>query len=165
MAIWQFSMHLIPRDELAQVWPAMSGELPSDLFDAIEWWSTRQPPVDLAQRLLDVLPEVRSWRPESRQWGASDATTVVVHYTGPRVDEIWARLDLRQPWRIHLETLVQLAIDANGCWIGGEESERVLIGQDTAAVMAAVRDSEAARFVVAPREYPGRKRTEQPGEP
>jgi hypothetical protein len=158
MAVWQYSMHLVPRAELARFVPGLSGVLPEPLFDDIAWWATLQPPVDLVARLTAVLPEIKGWNSSCRLWGAEDSHTVSVSYSGGDpgggvVDEIWARLDLRQPRLDVVGVLVGIAQACDGWWIGGEADGRVLVGSTDEDVLLAIRRSAAARFVADPHAF------------
>ena len=153
MAVWQCSMHLVPRSQLAAVCPDMKTPLVGDVFDETSWWCDSQPPDDLPERLSAVLREVSSSDPECRQWGPSPTNTVAVHYTDGRVDEIHARLDLREFDSELVEVLAALATDADGWWIGGDAKQRIPIGRTREAITGAVRASDAARFVADPRAF------------
>lgn len=153
MAIWQFSMHLVPRSQLAAVCPDLASPIAGAIFDDISWWSSSPPPRDLVERLARVLEEVTSWDTESRQWGSSEASTVTVHYTSGGPDEIHARLDLREPNCNLLEVLAQLALDSDGWWLGGDAATRIPVGRTQEAIAAAAAASDAARFVADPRGF------------
>lgn len=153
MAVWQYSMHLVPASELMASCQVVNGAVLGDVFDDSTWWASTQPPDDFEARFATVLSEVPSWDPESRQWGESDTTTVQVHYTAGRVDEVWARLDLRVDWTRAFDVLVQLAHDAEAVWVGGEQGKRVLLGRDRPTLLDAVERSSAKEFVQNPRRY------------
>jgi hypothetical protein len=150
MAAWQFSMHLVPRGQLTAVCLDLVSPVPGAVFDETSWWSSSQPPSDLAERLARVVGEVISWSPESRQWGLSEASTVDVRYEAGRVDEIHARLDLRAQCSRLIEVLAQLALDADAWWLGGNATIRIPVGQSREAIAAAAAASDAARFVADP---------------
>jgi hypothetical protein len=153
MAIWQFSMHLVPASELVGLSPGLAGAVPGSAFDDVRWWKRAQPSSDIGARLDAVLAEVRSWNPESRQWGSSESTTVKLHYVEGRIDEVWARLDLRTGCVGLLEVLVRLAEDSAAVWVGGDSEKRRVIGQDREALVEAIVHSDAARFVADPRAF------------
>jgi hypothetical protein len=148
MAIWQFSMHLVPVVELAQICPDLASAVPGEVYDEVAWWSTSQPPPDLARRLSAALPEVQGWDSRSRQWGLADTTTVSVHYARGRVHSVHARLDLRQPVGSALDLLATLALHCNASWVGGDARQRIPLGQTREALVSAIKASDAARFVV-----------------
>jgi len=70
-----------------------------------------------------------------------------------RIDEVWARLDLRTDWEHALDVLVGLAQDSGAVWIGGDSQERTILGRGRAALVEAVTDSDAARFAANPRAF------------
>jgi hypothetical protein len=153
MALWQFSMHLVPRTELARLCPDLKTPIPGDEFDAVAWWSTSQPVSDIPERLKAVLPEVQGWDSGSRQWGPDDATTVSVSYADGRVDGVWVRLDLRQQITAVVDALVRLSLDCDAWWVGGDAVQRSPVGQRREELLSAIRTSDAARFVLDPRGY------------
>jgi ribosomal protein S18 acetylase RimI-like enzyme len=155
MATWQFSMHLVPREGLLTVRPDLAAAFSDDEVD-MPVWTTTQPAADFVTRLSRLLPEVECWNPASRQWGATDRTTVQVSYTDGadgRVDGIWARIDLRESTADVIEVigvLASLATDSDGWWVGGDSLARVPIGQTSGAIGKAIEGSAAARFVADP---------------
>jgi hypothetical protein len=155
MALWQYSMHLVPRAELVRFVPSLSGVLPEPLFDETDWWANTQPPEDLAEQLTAVLPEIQSWDSTSRVWGHEDLDTVAIGYKSGEagvgvVDEFWARLDLREPRPDVLDAFVAICRACDGWWIAGAANRRVLVDPNRDSVLMAIRGSTAARFVVDP---------------
>jgi hypothetical protein len=119
-------------------------------FDDVGWWHADQPSSDLAARLSAVLEEVPSWDTASRQWGDTSQDTVAVSYSDGRVDEIWARLDLREPNGVLVDVLATLALDSDSWWITGDVTRRVPVGQTREAIVAAATGSDAAHFALDP---------------
>jgi hypothetical protein len=153
MATWQFSMHLVPRAGLLTVSPDLLAAFRDDEFDSLGW-TTTQPVADLAERLTRVLIEERSWASSARQWGAADCTTVEVWYTDDRVDDIHARIDLREEVNTDLLALLaSLAADSDGWWVGGDARGCVPIGQTEQELRKAIEGSDANRFVTDPRAF------------
>lgn len=132
------------------VCPDLRTPIDGDTFDAAPWWSTSQPIADYPERLSAVLPAVTSRHPDTRQWGSAAATTVFVSYTKGRVDELWARLDLRDRIAPALDALVTLGLDSDAWWVGGDATRRLPVGQTRDELLSAIKESDAARFVVDP---------------
>jgi hypothetical protein len=151
MAIWQFSMHLVPKAEWLRAAADVEPSVTVDMLDRVQWWRATQPPSDLAERLSAVLPEGKHWHAGSRQWGADGGHEVSVSYANDRVDEVWARIDLRQRHPRLMEMLARLAADCSGWWVGGDTTRRVPIGETREAITSALAASDAARFVTDPR--------------
>jgi hypothetical protein len=155
MAVWQFSMYLVPRSQLVTVCPDLTSPVTGYVFDHTHWWCDSQPAENLAERLSGVLDEVRSWRSESRQWGPDSTNTVAVHYAVGRVEEIHARLDLRELDDALVKTLAALAADSDGWWLGDDAEMRLPVGETREAIIEAARASHAAQFVADPRTFLG----------
>jgi hypothetical protein len=159
MAAWQYSMHLVPRSELARLVPSLSGALPGAAFDEADWWSTSQPPEDFAERLSTVLPETNGWDRAARVWGVDDGNHVSVGYYASgqagigRISDFHARLDLRDPRAEVLTCLVRLGEACDGWWITGDSVARVLAGQQYDGVLDSIRKSNASRFVRDPEAF------------
>jgi hypothetical protein len=157
MAIWQFSMHLVPREGLLTVSPDLAAAFRDDGEGdgdgkvgegGLPVWTTTQPAADLVARLSRVLSEVKCWDAASRQWGPIDGTTVQVSYADGRVDEIWARIDVREATADVIEVigvLASLATDSDGWWVGGDSQARVPIGQTASEISKAIERSVPVR--------------------
>lgn len=153
MALWQFSMHLVPREGLLTLSPDLTAAFRGDGELDLPAWTTTQPAADLVARLSRVLSEVECWDPASRQWGPTDRTTVQVSYTDGRVNEIWARIDVREATADAIdviEVLASLATDSDGWWVGGDSRARLPIGQTSREIREAIEGSDASRFVADP---------------
>jgi hypothetical protein len=166
MATWQFSMHLVPRDVLRTFSPDLRTAFRVDdgEVDDLPGWSTPQPVADLAERLSQVLLEVQCRDQTLRQWGPSDRTTVTVWYSDGRVDEIHARIDLREEpaaTAAVIDVLASLAKDSDGWWVGGDVDVQVPVGQTAPEIRAALERSPAAHFVADPYVFLEKLRTKQ----
>ena len=153
MAAWQFSMHLVPRGTLLAVCPDLRSVVAGEQFDAIEWWSGRQPVHDWAARLSAVLEEVATWGHDARQWGQSDGSTVRVSHEAGTVESMHARVDLRVADRGVIDALAALAVASDAYWVGGDANARVPVGQTREALLVAIGTSDAASFVADPNGY------------
>jgi hypothetical protein len=147
MAVWQFSMILVPREEVMAICPSLGGAVSEEAFESIQWWSSVQPPEDLPAKLALVLPECPHWSRSARQWGQEPGNTIAVWYEADRVRSIYARLDVREWEPILVEFLVDLAVECDGRWLAGDAQHRYLVGPADEDLVRAVKESNAARFV------------------
>ncbi len=158
MAIWQFSLHLIPRGVLL----AQLGGVPLRLdeetwWSDTEWWGGHTLSDDVVNLLDEVLPRIEDhWSKNSRAWGGYDGDIVEVAYEeeggdGARtIEDFSVRFDLRQ-WNPALaETVCRIAAQGDCLLL---TSDLMLIEPRLELLVQEIQQSDAVRFVTDPRGF------------
>ena len=152
MAIWQFTVGLIPR-----AWAALEGSSPELLYDDEGYsdmsvaWSQNQPSENFIDFITQVLPPTESWSGEIRIWGDQTTSDIQVSYDGTAVESVMVRIDARDD-TMHLCSLIVDLARALDC-LFFLPSARSIINADITAINNAANGSKAARFTAAPREF------------
>jgi hypothetical protein len=159
MAVWQFTLYLLPRSELRRLFRAMPEVLQRTEFESTEWWQQQQPPRDYEAILDSFLPRVARWSPMLKGWGRDDGDHVDVRVERDRVTEIWARVDVRTLDARFVEHLVRFATHCDCIFLAAEELR--LLEPELGVVLNHIEGSRASRFVRSPEAYfNDRKRAE-----
>ena len=150
MAVWQSTLHLVPRAKaVALCGEPLNGEfldLEEDLAD-VEWWTEEQPPGDLGQRVDALLSRARAWSPDLETWGTEDGDRIDVWRDEGRVVELTVRFDMRSPNESFILGIATLAHEL-GCLLLSQE--RLLVDPKPDTLAALLRQSPAMRFVEDP---------------
>lgn len=97
MAIWQFSLYLIPNESIKRMFKDTPSKLSLDVAEDTSWWSGYQPHRGFENTIHTILPEMHSWSESLRIWGDESANAILVGYlTGEKreVEEIEIRIDV-----------------------------------------------------------------------
>lgn len=152
MAIWQFTVGLIPR-----AWAELEGNGPEHLYDEDGFhdesvtWRMNQPRVDLSSLISNILPPTESWSDRIKIWGDLTRNDIQVDYDGNAVESVTARIDTREDTSRICSGLIELAC-ALDCFLF-LPSTRTIITADIKSLTDALYKSKAARFSSAPREF------------
>lgn len=93
MAIWQFTIGLVPRS-----WAEDEGSLPAMPYNADGYtdmsaaWRHEQLDVDIDDSMSRVLPAAASWSDEIRIWGDEAPSDIQVCYEGTAVESVQVRI-------------------------------------------------------------------------
>jgi hypothetical protein len=152
MAIWQFSVALIPRE-----WTEYDGNGPEMLHDGEGYhdtpsaWKNNQPIVNLVELISRVLPPAESWSDSLMTWGDERGNDIQVSYEGDNVESVTIRIDTREDTAHLCFRIIELA-RALDCYLF-LPAARSIIASDVAGLSTAVQTSRGARFAAAPREF------------
>lgn len=152
MAIWQFTVGLIPR-----TWSEQEANGPEMLYDGEGYndtsvaWKHNQPGANLNALISQVLPPTESWTDEMRIWGDQTKSDIQVSYDGNTVESVTARIDTRDDILPMCSKIVELAHALDCCFF--LPAARSIIMADVTALGIAVHNSTAGRFSAAPREF------------
>lgn len=152
MAIWQFTVGLIPR-----AWAELEGNGPEILFDdeghndMSTAWKQNQPSASQFDLIAEVLPLTESWSEEFRIWGDHTRSDIRVSYDGTAVESVTVRIDTRED-PFHLCSKIVDLARALDCFFF-LPSTRSIIMADVTLLSDAVHNSRAAQFSAAPREF------------
>jgi hypothetical protein len=152
MAIWQFTVGLVPR-----AWVGMEGNVPEMLYDADGYcdtsiaWRQNQPKVDLDFLMSQVLPATESKIDEMKFWGDETKSDIHVCYDGNTVESVQVRIDTRVDSIEFCLKIVELARELDCCLLFPEA--RFISTPHEGSICNALQNSTAARFSAAPREF------------
>ena len=152
MAIWQFSIILIP-----QKWAAENKYDPSllygeDGYDTETAWKENQPAKDFADILSNMLPPAKSWHLDLLCWGNEKGHDIQVWNENGAIDGIHVRLALNLDLKSILTSLVTMAKKLD-CVFFYPELKKITQA-DEFELKSAVLKSSAERFVKNPRDFP-----------
>jgi len=152
MAIWQFTVDLIPR-----TWVELERGDPELLYDdegfhdTSATWQMNQPRVELTGLISQILPPTESWSDGIKIWGDQTRNDIQVGYVGTIVESVSARIDTRGDTSRICSEIVELA-RALDCVLF-LPSARTIIMADIKPLTEALYKSRAARFSAAPRDF------------
>jgi hypothetical protein len=147
VAIWQFSIDLIPREPIV----ARFGAVPADLPDGDDAWLwSWQPPPDYSAVIEAFAQPYTPWSADIQMWGAEAGDRVHVIHDDGRVVGIACRLDLRTFSTEFARGLLRLARHCDGLLLTRQSG---LIPPTWEALVAALRESNELRFVTDPIEF------------
>jgi hypothetical protein len=152
MAIWQFTVGLVPR-----AWVEMEGNVLAMLYDADGYydtsiaWRQNQPKVDLDVLMSQVLPAIESKIVEMKFWGDETKSDIHVCFDRNTVESVQVRIDTRVDSIELCFKIVELA-RALDCYLFFPEARSISIPYQ-GSICNAVQQSTAARFAAAPRAF------------
>ena len=150
MAIWQYAAHLVPRRVLLAVCPDLTRPITEDQFNDTDWWGSHSPAAGFLDPVAALLPEGRSWATDTRQFGSLDSHCMEVSHLHGRVDDVFARVDLRSPMPGLLRAFNAMARGCDGWWLEASGDGRIPVEPTDEALLHRMRSSPAAQFVIDP---------------
>lgn len=150
MAVWQYTIYLVPNTAVAA-----DGSLPGvtfedDVFDLppLTFPFSGERPERSAQA---ILPPAKSWHTELRAFGDDDQHDINVWYEDGRVREVRVRIDLRSAAPSLVREVAGLGKELGCSFFDVDSGETV--PADEAALLDSIRRSRPARFVTDPRGF------------
>ena len=150
MAIWQFSLFLVPTDSIKERLGETPSKLSMDVAEDTPWWSGHQPKNGFEDAISEIFPESPSWSESLRIWGAERSNSILVGYrTDERteVEQIEIRIDLSNfpkefvrhacVWATELDCLA---------WTKAYD----VVRPDYEEVIEAIKKSRAMKFMLDP---------------
>jgi hypothetical protein len=104
MAIWQYNLFMVPREELESYFDCRVLEITEVDFDNIKWWQKFNQKDELISYLSSIFPVIESWDSESTQLGILDSNCFFIS-----ADELSVRIDLRSDYLIFAERVIEFA--------------------------------------------------------
>jgi hypothetical protein len=151
MAIWQFTIVLIPTAWVEKEKFDLSHLQTEDGFTTGCTWIERQPECKLGDVFDTILPPIKSWDDEVLIWGNTKTHDIQVIYENGLLEDIVVRLDLNLELSKIIVQIVNAARTLN-CVFFIPESDSVVLANEIGLVDA-VHKSNAAKYVTNPREY------------
>jgi hypothetical protein len=150
MAIWQFRAILIPKGTLAKVFGSVPPAIPIALAEDFHWWSDAQPPTGFERQIDSFLPQIEPWSKDMRMWGYKDGDAAYVCYVDESktvTQEIGFSVDARAVAAKFIDAICAFAKQL-GCVL--MTTEYAVLPPESAAVLSAIEQSTAKRFVYDP---------------
>lgn len=109
MATWQYSIHLVSREELLQDRSKLPKSITEDERERLIGWqaSTNLKVVD--EIISKYLEKKKSWSEAIEQWGEEESHCIQIYHEDGAFPEISIRLDLRSLNRDFLNSVIKLA--------------------------------------------------------
>lgn len=149
MAIWQFTIALVPQD-----WLDAGGDVLSlfaeGTFDASPAWRSYRHP-QLEEILGGALSKGKSWHSELTAWGSEQTDDIQLFRSKGRVDSIVVRFDLRQPNMALFQQVIQIAQQLRLAIVTLETMS--IVPLDVLRLLRAAAESRAAHFVLDPASF------------
>ena len=111
MAIWQFTIALIPVAWSNQPSNTIESLFSEDGYETAKCWAGHQPKSDWCTAITSFLPKGKSWNNDLLLWGDDETTDVQAWYSDNVLESINVRIDLRGEVQPILEKLVKLTED------------------------------------------------------
>ena len=130
MAIWQFSCHVIPKE---------NEDISNDLdFDEILEWRKQ----GTSTEKIDFLDKRKSWSDEISQYGKEDETCIEFIYDNEVLMEIHCRLDMRSLTKEMLKKILNFVEEIDGLiFYEGE-----IYSPNMSEIIEIIKKSRATRF-------------------
>ena len=151
MAIWQFSVVLIPAS-----WAEENSYITSLLYDEEGFdtectWQNIQPEPSFRDVLSEVLPASESWHNDLLTWGEIKGHDIQVWHAEGVIEGIHIRLDLNQKLNEIIVKVVKAA-KVLDCALFFPELKEVVEANEFELIKALKR-SNAAKFVLNPQDF------------
>ncbi|EPR5147930.1 hypothetical protein ACU6FY_004579 [Vibrio alginolyticus] len=151
MAIWQFSVVLIPASWAEENSYSSSSLYDDEGYDTAYLWKDRQPVSDLTVVFDEIPPPSKSWDRELLVWGNEKEHDIQVWYDGEAVESIHIRLDLNHELCEIINKVIKAAI-ALDCVLFFPEFKSVVMASES-ELKHAIKKSNAAKFMSDPKGF------------
>ncbi len=150
MAIWQFSLYLVPNGSIKERFEQPPSMLSMEVAEDTPWWSGHQPQRGFEDSIAVILPEVHSWSKSMRIWGVERSNSILIGYlTEERLEVEWVevRIDLSNFSKEFVREVCEWATEL-GClaWTKSHEVVRL----DYEEVLETIKKSRAMKFMLDP---------------
>ncbi|OCJ00368.1 hypothetical protein A6U86_12215 [Rhizobium sp. AC27/96] len=149
MALRQFVFNLIP-SSATTISGVAAARMSRDQLDAIELNFSQQTIDAISERVGMMLPEGQSWASDIRIWGDDKTDDVQIAFEGTAIEQIQFRLDVSNLSLALVGSICALAREFN-CVFATRSGG--IIRPRSGALIRAITQSEAARFVSDPEGY------------
>ena len=149
MAVWQFVVDLFPASA-ATVGGAAAARMSREQLDAIELEFTLAQAKVLLERVGALLPNKASWAPDLRTWGNEKTDDAQISFQGDAIEHAQFRLNVPDLSMSLVQGICSLARDLD-CVLATRTG--VIVQPSSEAVIRAITQSDAARFVRDPERF------------
>ncbi|MCB0390134.1 MAG: hypothetical protein KDD58_02530 [Bdellovibrionales bacterium] len=150
MAVWQYSLFLISKNELLNKQGKLPDSLTEDERENLIGWEASTKLTMIEKILSKHFKKKKSWSNNIEQWGEEDSHCVEVICENDRFSEVSVRLDLRNLNGDNLRLIVDLAetLDAIGLNIDG-----IIFEVSLNNLKSEIKISDAFSFVKDPKGF------------
>jgi hypothetical protein len=143
MAVWQFTLHLIPRPKVVECFGDIPTHLDPDLWEGMDLgsWDTHLLPEGHAALLDTVLPRMEEhWCGTVTAWGSYDGNIVEVAREDHCIEWFLVRIDLREAHPRFLSVICEIS-SLSDCYLLTED--RRLIPPQVDGLLVELKQSNA----------------------
>lgn len=147
MAIWQYDIYAVPRDELVSALGTPPKLLSEAQYAQAKFWQSRQPYIGFDAEFSSWRAELPSWSPgKIRLWGAEDSNRIDVGYRSGNVRSIKFRVEIRSLSAYFVELIAAFSRKANCVLLSGHTG--ALIEPDRQTIMTHIIRSQGANLML-----------------
>ena len=150
MAVWQFDLYFFPADILSRRFKILPAKLPSDVLEDYVDWPANERAADFSAAISRFLPAAPSWNADLSVWGSDQGDRVDLWRDGNSVVSLKARIDVRNLSIDFVRFIAELARNQK-CLLLTTSDDLIAASADD--VLAALKESAAARFVRDPKAF------------
>jgi hypothetical protein len=150
MAVWQYTIYLVPNSAVAADGSLPGVTVADGIFDL--------PPLTFAfsgeqlERSVEtILPSAKSWHADLRAFGDDERHDINIWYESGRVRDVRIRIDLRSASPSLVRQVASLGKEMGCCFF--QVSSKQIVQADEAALTDSIKTSRPARFVNDPRGF------------
>jgi len=150
MAVWQYTIYLVPNTALAADGSLPGVTVAGGMFDL--------PPLTFAfsgeqleRSVATILPPAKSWHSDLRAYGDDARHDINIWYENGRVRNVRIRIDLRSASPSLVGRVASLGREMDCSFF--EVSNKAVVPADEAALVNSIKHSRPARFASDPRGF------------
>jgi hypothetical protein len=151
MAIWQWDVWIVPRDEVEKLIPVIPRHINLDWFESINWWKSvsEKEMVSFFDNILPVWDT--PWAEFSQSWGSDNGDRITLAVEDGVVADIVIRLDLRNLNMNLINSLIKFC-EKNKFMFFPLESKR-FIEPNMQDLLNEIRNSKKMVFIEKPEKF------------
>jgi hypothetical protein len=150
MALWQFTVHLVPRSAAQSVFGHIPTRLSMDRFNTVEWFQLCPIRPDYRMVFDELLPRNESWSTNLEVWGDDEGDNISVFSVAGIPCEVSIRFDVRQMDIRFLGKVIATAKHLD-CLVFTEAG--ALFDPSLEKLVAQINESEAKSFLKDPQQF------------
>jgi hypothetical protein len=147
MAVWQYDMHLIPRERVMSMFYSLPARLEPELWESVDWWRDSEVGAACVAILDAAFPRYESWDASASTWGSDNGDHIAIRKGDEQTTSVFLRIDVL---RLTHEVLASVVRFASCCDCVVLTEDLRLLEPDLETLSAAIRQSPAFRFVQDP---------------
>jgi len=150
MAIWQYSLHFLPRLAVLERYSQIPLTISQNDFDDEEWWQSATQRDDPRPAFDGIVKRATSWSTSIWMWGDEDGDRVHIGHTEGRIEDISIRVDVRTISFLFVNNIVSTARHLD-CLLLTEG--RYLLTPSVPKLLTRITKSPSFRFVSDPQSF------------
>ncbi|MBK8502045.1 MAG: hypothetical protein IPL46_07465 [Saprospiraceae bacterium] len=96
MAIWQYDLMMLPREEIQRYIDFEGVVIDSDFLETIDWWKRKLLKLIDLSKIEEIYSKAESWSDSLLIIGAIDSDCIKISHADGTIDELLVRTDLRR---------------------------------------------------------------------